>query len=172
MIRRFWNHKRLFTWLTCIVLVCSLVLTSCTTSTPVNTPQEITDTLPELKFGTHGTVMIGPGQAKGFIINDAGPIISANAYIEFKNNVPYSVDVYVVSEVYPGYIPYVNSFEDIIKSGFTRTTSKSEKWPLGMPFKNNPYYVWFVNNTSNTDFEVEYIYDWEYPGTKEGLHIE
>ena len=107
-----------------------------------------------------GTVLIAPGSAEGFSLDDAG--IALNCHIKFRNNVPYSVDVHVVREMYPfENRPSATNIEDYFKDVVTSTNGKSGELVVGSPFLKPPYTVWFVNNTSNTDFEVEYEIYWD-----------
>jgi len=138
-----------------ILLIATLLVLGGCAPKPASTPP------PSLQFATSGTVLIIPGDAEGFSLDDTG-VVAYNCHIKFTNNVPYSVDVHVVREMYPYESkPNATCIENYFKDVVTSTSGKSGELVVGIPFLRPPYTIWFVNNTSNTDFEVEYEVYWE-----------
>ena len=99
-------------------LVVIMVLIGCSSGpTPAPTPsmQQLVE---------KGTVLIAPGIAEGFSLDDAG--IDLNCHIQFRNSVPDRVEVHVVRDIYHfENRPSASNIEDYFKDVVTSTIGKS-----------------------------------------------
>ena len=136
-----------------------LTLTSCVEPAPTSTPS--------LQFIKGGTTRLGPqygqGEALGIVNKWRDEETRIGKYhIKFSNNVPYSVDIYVVREFYSGEEkPDATRIEDLFKDIVAHTSEQSGEIVVSTPFVNPPYHLWFQNNTTNTDSEIECEIYWE-----------
>jgi len=124
------------------------IVAGCATSTPPTEPKE------QHSIGS-GTLYIRPNDAEGTNIRMD---IAGTVYGKFTNNVPYSVEMYVVPESASGqrYTEIHEMFKDNIYSSSGVSKDFSFRLPPG-----GTHVIWFYNRTSNVEFEVKYELYWK-----------